>query len=128
MSTISQGARMPITILVVDDERSVRESLLRMLSARGYDAVGASSGSAALEKALSRRPDVVLMDLMMPVENGFETAHNMRSHAQLASVPIIALTASPGFPGETQSLFEAVLTKPCPSIDLLNAITKALHR
>lgn len=119
---------MPITILVVDDERSVRESLLRMLSARGYDVVGASSGSAALEKALSRRPDVVLMDLMMPVENGFETARNMRNYAQLDSVPIIALTASPGVPSETQSLFEAVLTKPCASIDLLNSITKALHR
>ncbi len=112
---------------MVDDERSVRVSLLRILRATGYDAVGAGSGQEALAKALEWHPDVVLMDLMMPLENGMDTARKMRSHAPLACIPIIALTAS-SLSVETQSFFQLVLTKPCLSVDLLSAIANVTRQ
>jgi CheY-like chemotaxis protein len=118
---------LPFRILVVDDEGSVRISLLRVLCARGYDAVGASCATDALAQALAHRPDVVLMDLMMPGESGVDAANKMRGYAQLADVPIIALTASPSLSIETQG-FHSVLIKPCLSNDLLAAIARATHR
>lgn len=119
---------MPLKVLVVDDEPSVRVGLLRLLRAYGYEAVGADGGSEALAKALEWTPDLVLMDLMMPAENGLDVARHMRNQVQLASIPIIALTASSYLPAGTPTIFQAVLTKPCPSIELLSAITKATQR
>jgi two-component system, OmpR family, response regulator MprA len=117
---------VPFRILVVDDEYSVRIGLLRVLCARGYDAIGASSGADALQKALAQRPDAIVMDMMMPGENGADAADRMRAYTQLADVPIIALTASPSLFLETQG-FHSVLIKPCLSIDLLAAIVKATN-
>lgn len=118
---------MPLRVLVVDDDRSVRVGLLRMLRAHGYDVIGASDGLEALEKALAWPPDIVLMDVMMPFESGPDAARNMRNQPRLADTPIIALTASPNLPAETRMNFRAVLTKPCSSTELLSAITKAVN-
>ncbi len=97
-----------------------------MLRAHGYDVIGASGGSEALEKALAWPPDVVLMDLMMPFQSGPDAARNMRNQPPLADTPIIALTASPNLPAEANMIFQTVLTKPCSSTELLSAITKAV--
>jgi len=117
-----------LSILIVDDERSVLAGLLRMLSALGYDAVGVSSGAEALRNTLRRRPDIILMDIMMPVQNGFEVAREIRKHPHLASVPIIALTASSNVPPEVQTLFQGVLAKPCQAAQMRAAIEQVSER
>ena len=110
-----------LSILVVDDEKSVRNSLIRMLSAHGHRATGASDGSEAVKKAIGERPDVIFMDLLMPVQNGIETTRQLRKEPETNQIPVIALSASP-IRSDESLLFQLVLANPCSLADLLNAI------
>jgi CheY-like chemotaxis protein len=114
-------SHVTLTILVVDDEKSVRNSLLRMLCAHGHRAIGASDGIEAVQRALDERPDVILMDLLMPGQNGIETTRNLRRQPASARIPVVALSASP-MRIDDSLLFQLVLAKPCSLADLLNAI------
>jgi two-component system OmpR family response regulator len=79
-------------LLVVDDEDTIRELLCGSLRFAGYEVTGAGSGAEALRASMSARPDLVLLDVMMPDGNGFEVARRMRS-AGGREVPVIFLTA-----------------------------------
>jgi signal transduction histidine kinase len=81
------------TILIVDDEPSARETLIAMLEGQGYKLEEAVNGSEALEMAERLRPDLILLDVMMPGMDGFEVCRRIRSAPQLAEVPILILTA-----------------------------------
>ena len=81
------------TILIVDDEPSARETLTAMLDGQGYQLELAINGFEALQTAERVRPDLILLDVMMPGMDGFETCRRLRSTPQLAEVPIIILTA-----------------------------------
>ena len=81
------------TILIVDDEASGRDTLEAILEPEGYILVMAENGYQALEKAVQIKPDVILLDVMMPGMNGFEVCRRIRSEEQLAEIPIIFLTA-----------------------------------
>ena len=78
-------------ILVVDDERSVRNGLKALLSSGGYSVRLARSGPQALELFRTRRPDLVLLDVMMPGKGGFEVCREIRGEDPL--VPVIFLTS-----------------------------------
>ncbi|HWC66237.1 MAG TPA: response regulator, partial [Thermoanaerobaculia bacterium] len=80
------------TILVVDDEPDVTSYLAAVLSARGYRTVAAASGAEALEAAAHERPDLVILDVMMPGMTGWEVLRRLRE-SSLASVPVIVLSA-----------------------------------
>jgi len=77
-------------VLVVDDEPMVREVLARYLEAEGFGVVTAGDGEEALDRFEESRPDLVLLDLMLPRIDGFEVLDRMRT---LAQVPVIMLTA-----------------------------------
>jgi CheY-like chemotaxis protein len=116
-------------VLVIDDDNSVRASLLRVLRGGGYVAAQASDGKEGLVKALRLQPDVILLDVVMNGQSGIETARALKNQASLAAVPIIALTASPESARQAGALFAAVLTKPCLSEDLFRTIdASAPHR
>jgi len=78
-------------ILVVDDDRAVRESLRRSLTFNGYTVVTAGDGVEALEKITSERPDAVVLDVMMPRLDGLEVCRRLRSTGD--DLPILVLTA-----------------------------------
>lgn len=80
-------------ILVVDDEPAHREVLGTYLELAGYDVEEAEDGSAAIAWMEQIRPDLVLLDLQMPEMDGFAVLRKMRSDPQLASVPVIMVTA-----------------------------------
>ena len=82
--------RMARTILVVDDETTLRETLVEALEMEGYRAVPAADGRAALEPFRAERPDLVLLDLMLPELSGVEVCRILRAES---AVPIIMLTA-----------------------------------
>jgi two-component system alkaline phosphatase synthesis response regulator PhoP len=109
------------SILIVEDDDSVRKSLVRMLAARGFHAFGARDANEALTLALQHLPAVVIMDLHLPLVPGNEAVRKLREQAQLASTAVIALSATPedAAPG----LFDEVLPKPCTSEALIAAIT-----
>lgn len=81
------------TILIVDDEPTVRETLLAMLEGQGYAIAEAVNGPEAIQKAGELRPDLILLDVMMPGMDGYEVCRRIRSTPDLAEVPIVILTA-----------------------------------
>ena len=80
-------------ILVVDDEQSILELLVMVLQDAGYAVSAASDGREAIVRALQERPDVIILDILMPGLDGWQTCEHLLSHDQTASIPIIFLTA-----------------------------------
>ncbi len=80
-------------ILLVEDNEGIREMLARRLEGRGYEVLTASDGQEALDRASSDDPDVVLMDLSLPVLDGWDATRNLKAAEQTRHIPVIALTA-----------------------------------
>jgi two-component system, cell cycle response regulator DivK len=80
-------------ILVVEDDISNREMLTRRLEWEGYQVVTAENGAQAIVRAIEERPDLILMDMGLPVINGWHASHRIKSTSSTHTIPIIALTA-----------------------------------
>ena len=120
-------------VFVVDDEEMVCRMLKRRLEDNGrYEVYTESSGSAAPPSAKRFRPDVVILDVIMPERSGLEVADDLRSDPELAQVPIIFLTAFPGKMMEekrAQGFTEefTVLSKPQRTQDLIACIDRLVQ-
>jgi CheY-like chemotaxis protein len=102
-------------ILIVDDKATSRELMRTVLEKQGYAILEASDGEEALEKTRSAGPDLILLDLQMPVRNGYEVLAELRKDPAYRKLPIIALTASAMQGDRERALaagFTAYLTKP----------------
>ncbi len=84
----------PLKILVVDDEAAIRNLLDDLLGDEGYVVYTASNGRAALEMVQQERPDLILMDVMMPELDGLETLRRLRAVEDSAVVPVILMSAA----------------------------------
>lgn len=118
---------MPKTILAVDDEPDITDLARFHLGRAGYEVVTASSGRAALEIILSRRPDLVLLDLMLPDIDGFSLCEILRRESPLASIPIIILSAWSSPEAQTMGLDHGVLaylTKPISPRELVARVDR----
>lgn len=80
------------TILIVDDEQDFVKTTSLRLRFEGYDTVEANDGLAALERVKERKPDLILLDIMMPGMSGVEVFERLRSNEDTNSIPIIFLT------------------------------------
>lgn len=80
-------------IVIVDDEKTSRLSLRHLLEKEGYRVAVASSGEAGLDLAIGLQPDMILTDVVMPDMDGYELCRRLRSHSELADIPIIMLTS-----------------------------------
>ncbi|MGY0798859.1 response regulator [Lysobacter sp. A286] len=80
-------------ILLVEDNEMNRDMLSRRLKRRGYEVAIAIDGQAALDRVASEMPQLVLMDMSLPVIDGWETTRRMKADPRTANIPIIALTA-----------------------------------
>jgi len=83
----------PRKVLIVDDEPNIVTALEFLLKRSGYDVLLATNGAEALEQVEVNRPDVVLMDVMMPIKSGFEVCQRMRERPELAHIKIVMLSA-----------------------------------
>ena len=83
---------MPKVLLVEDNEMN-RDMLSRRLQRKGFDVVFALDGQAAVELADSERPDVILMDMSLPVMDGWEATRHLKANPQTAHIPVIGLSA-----------------------------------
>lgn len=123
---------MNARILVVeDDERSMR-LVRRVLSMDGHDVVCSVSGADAVRELQRRRPDLVLMDIQLPDANGVDLLGWIRGQPMLATLPVIAMTASV-MPADTgrvaEAGFDAMFHKPLERIeDLQRAVSSLLAR
>jgi CheY-like chemotaxis protein len=84
---------MPYRILVVDDEPHLVRLMEFILAKQGHSMISAVNGREALEKARSERPDLILLDIMMPYIDGYEVAQTLRADDEIKSIPIILLSA-----------------------------------
>ena len=80
-------------ILVVDDDEMNRDMLSRRLLRKGYAVALAVNGAEAIERTFAERPELILMDLSMPVLDGYEATRRLKADAVTASIPIIGLSA-----------------------------------
>lgn len=81
-------------ILLVEDNEMNRDMLSRRLLRRGYTVVFATDGQAALDMAASAQPQLVLMDMILPVIDGWEATRRLKADKQTRTIPVIALTAN----------------------------------
>jgi DNA-binding response OmpR family regulator len=116
-------------ILVIEDERPMRTALCDLLEAEGYRVMSASEGAAGLEKALREKPDLLLLDVMMPRVDGFALCAELRKAA--AALPILFLTAK-GMVQDRVAGLDAggddYLVKPFSSEELLARVRALLRR
>jgi two-component system, cell cycle response regulator DivK len=80
-------------ILIVEDNEMNRDMLTRRLQRKGYDVVSAVDGQTGLDSARRQAPDLVLMDMSLPVLDGWEATRQLKADSDLQKIPVIALTA-----------------------------------
>jgi CheY-like chemotaxis protein len=125
LAQVRQEGRSPLTarercrVLVVDDDADIRELLVEFLGSEGYDVAAAGDGVEALERARAHRPDVILLDLMMPGMNGWEFRDVQLRDADLADVPVIVISAF-----DSDLDVDEVLRKPFRVEDLLATVER----
>jgi two-component system, cell cycle response regulator DivK len=116
-------------VLLVDDYPDAREMYSEYLKFSGFDVVEASNGVEALERAIQTSPDIILMDLSLPVMDGWEATRRLKEDVRTAAIPVVALTghALAGmFEGAKRAGCDAFVTKPCLPEDLVKEIHNVL--
>lgn len=125
----SGSTATPPLILVVDDDPDILEALSEILEAEGYALRRARNGQEALERLVEPLPNLILLDLMMPVMDGWEFARRMRERPDANGVPIIVLSADRNVGGKAKEIGAlGHLAKPFELGDLLQMVRNALTR
>jgi CheY-like chemotaxis protein len=117
-------------VLLVDDYPDAREMYSEYLAYSGFDVVEATNGIEALQAAVDSSPDIILMDLSLPVMDGWEATRRLKADRRTAGIPVVALTghALAGISeGAKKAGCDAFVTKPCLPEDLVREIRKVLE-
>jgi CheY-like chemotaxis protein len=116
-------------VLVVDDFADAREMYGEYLKFCGFRVAEAQNGVEAIDKAKRLKPDLILMDLSMPVVDGWEATRRLKADASTKGIPVVALTGH-AMTGHSESAKSAgcdvVITKPCLPHDLIQEIKKVI--
>lgn len=107
------------TVLVVDDDQDIRDSLRMLLEDEGYSVRTAADGREAVATMEVEPPCFVILDLMMPVMDGWEVAGRMHEEARLADIPVCVVTATPEWAPADST---CVLKKPVDVNQLLSIV------
>ena len=119
---MQQGGFMSQCILVVEDQEDNRQILRDLLGNAGYELTEAENGEEAIAAVDRRRPDLILMDIQLPLMDGYEATRRIRTNPDLKSVPIIAVTSYALAGDEDKALAagcDGYVTKPYSPRDLL---------
>jgi two-component system, cell cycle response regulator DivK len=116
-------------VLIVEDQSDLRQLYAQELTMSGFDVIEASNGAEAISRTAERRPDVVLMDLSLPIMDGWEATRRLKDDSRTAHIPVVALTAHDGS-GELQRATRAgcdwFVPKPCQPHDLIEEVRRVL--
>ena len=118
-----------VTILVVDDEAEIVDLLAEELTEFGFDVISANNGATALVLVYSEKPDVVLLDLMLPIVNGYSVLSEIRGNPSTKNLPVIILTAVASKDVEQEVIrlgANNYMTKPWKLGEMLDVIWEAL--
>ena len=118
-------------ILVVDDEPDVASLLTLMLKSQGYEVITAGDGQDALEKARSEKPDLIVLDIMLPKLDGYRVARMLKFDENFSHIPIIMVTAKIQEKDKKIGIetgADAYVTKPFDTTALLEKIKESLSK
>ncbi|MCX8073217.1 MAG: response regulator [Candidatus Binatia bacterium] len=114
-------------ILIVDDIRSDVQLMADTLRPAGYECIRASNGLEAIERARTEQPDLILLDIVMPGQDGFATCRQLKRDAATKHIPVVIVSSKNGesdrFWGQRQGASD-YLTKPFSPSDLLAVVRK----
>jgi len=128
---VMRAKRQKPRVLVVDDYSDAREMYGEYLDYCGFEVVEATNGIEALQQALDTQPDIILMDLSLPVMDGWEATRRLKADERTANIPVVALTghALAGISeGAKKAGCDAFVTKPCLPEDLVTEIRRVLSQ
>jgi two-component system cell cycle response regulator DivK len=116
-------------VLVVDDLSDAREMYGEYLRFCGYRVAEAQNGIEAIDQAMKLKPDVILMDLSMPIVDGWEATRRLKADKRTKDIPVVALTGH-AMSGHSESAkgagCDVVVTKPCLPQDLVKQIRRVV--
>jgi twitching motility two-component system response regulator PilH len=116
-------------VLIIDDSAVERTIIAKVMTGMGYNIVEANDGEEGEEKAKSVKPDIIVLDVVMPKKDGFQVCRNLKKAPETANIPIIMITSkdqdSDKFWGMKQGAL-AYLIKPFNEEDLRSAVEKAM--
>ncbi len=118
-------------ILIVEDEESLLKLESILLTAKGYSVTGVMDGRAALEAINSHPPDLVVLDIMLPVLDGFEVCKRIKENPDTRTIPVILLTARKNSADRARGReagADAYITKPFKSAQVIEKIETLLNR
>ncbi len=117
------------TVMIIEDEEDAAELFAEMMRVSGFRVVKTSKSAPAIEMMSAEKPDVILLDIMMPEVSGLDILRYMRGDPMLANIPVVVITAK-GMPADIKNGMEAgassYLTKPVGFLDLKEAVERAL--
>ncbi len=113
------------TVMIIDDEPDTAEVFAEMMRLTGYRVLKTYSGTPALALVAQERPDIIILDIMMPGVSGLDVLHQLRADSDLSSIPVVVVSAK-ATPADIAAGLEAgaaiYLTKPVAYMDLKNAV------
>lgn len=116
-------------VLIVEDQADLRQLYAQQLASCGFDVIEAANGADAIVSTSAQFPDVVLMDLSLPIVDGWEATKRLKMDERTAHIPVVALTAHDGS-GELQRATRAgcdwFVPKPCPPDALITELRRVL--
>lgn len=110
-------------ILVIEDEQPIRNNLLNLLEAEGFEAISAENGFVGVKKAQEHLPDLIFCDITMPVLDGYGVLSFLRDHSTTATIPFIYLTGKSDLSDLRQTTYlgaDGYLIKPFTRTELLH--------
>jgi CheY-like chemotaxis protein len=129
--TPHDGDRVRPLVLIVEDQSELRKLYAQQLVISGFDVIEAENGADAVAHTASHAPDVILMDLSLPVIDGWEATRRLKADRRTAHIPVVALTAHDGS-GELQRATRAgcdwFVPKPCPPDALISEVRRVLAK
>jgi CheY-like chemotaxis protein len=117
------------TVLIIEDEEDAAELFAEMMRVSGFRVLKTSSSAPAISMMVADKPDVVILDIMMPEISGLDILHQMRSDPELSSIPVVVVSAK-SMPADIKNGMEAgastYLTKPVGFLELKEAVERAI--
>jgi DNA-binding response OmpR family regulator len=120
----------PKSVMIIEDEPDAADLFAEMMRLNGYRVLKTYSGTPAMELIAQQRPDLIIMDIMMPDVSGLDVLRQMRSNPALASIPVVIVSAKAAAEDIRTGLDAGAsiyLTKPVAYIDLKNAVDSLVN-
>jgi len=119
-----------VKVLVIDDSKTIRRSAENLLAKEGFDVITATDGFDALAKIADARPEIILVDIMMPRLDGYQTCALIKNSSEFKTTPVVMLSSKDGLFDKAKGRIvgsDEYITKPFSREELLGTIRTLVH-